>query len=78
MDAAPPLAWQGARRLLPGCTASLIMHVGAGLSGSGSCNCAAIELYLEIPVINEAGAAFCMEETDAEGSILMSYPPSLY
>ncbi|KAJ4928615.1 hypothetical protein JOQ06_004245 [Pogonophryne albipinna] len=45
-----------------GCTA--IMHVGAGLSGSGSCICAATELYLETPVINGAGAAFCMEEVD--------------
>ncbi len=36
------------------------------LSGSGSRNCAATELYLEIPVINEAGAAFCMEEVDEE------------
>lgn len=74
----PPLACQGAGRQLPGCTASVIMRVGAGLSGSGSCDWAATELYLEIAVINEAGAAFCMEEVDAEGSILMSYPPSLY
>lgn len=44
----------------------MIMHVGAGLSGSGSCDCAATELYLEIPVINEAAAAFCTEEVDEE------------
>ncbi len=62
----PPLAWRGAGRLLLDCTASVIMHVGAGLSGSGSCDCAASELYLEIPVINEAGAAFCMKEVDEE------------
>lgn len=66
MDTVPPLAWQGAGRLLLGCTASVIMHVGARLSGSGSCDCAATELYLEIPVINEAGAAFCMEEVGEE------------
>lgn len=62
----PPLAWQGAGRLLLECTASVIMHVAAGLSGSGSCDCAATELYLEIPVINEASAAFCMVEVDEE------------
>lgn len=36
------------------------------LSGSRFCDCAATELYLEIPVINEAGATFCMEEVDEE------------
>lgn len=62
VDMVPPLAWQGAGRLLLGCAVSVIMHVAAGLSGSGSC--AATELYLEIPVINEASASFCMVEVD--------------
>lgn len=49
VDTVPPLAWQGPGQLLLGCTASVIMHVAAGLSGSGSCDCAATELYLENP-----------------------------
>lgn len=62
VDVVPPLAWQGAGRLLLGCTASVIIHVAAGLSDSRSC--VATELYLEIPVINEASALFCMVEVD--------------
>lgn len=44
----------------------MIIHVAAGLSDARSCVCAATELYLEIPVINEAGALFCMVEVDEE------------
>lgn len=66
VDTVPSLAWQGTGRLLLGCTASVIMHVAASLSGSGSCDCAATALYLEILVINEGCAAFCMEEADEE------------
>ena len=61
-----PQVREGAGRLLRGCPASVIMHVAAGLSGFRSCDCAATELYLEIPMINEAGAAFCMVKVDKE------------
>ena len=67
MDAVPPLAWPGAGRLL------LWRHRACdyacrsrGCQAPGPCDCAATELYLEIPVINEAAAAFCMEEVDEE------------
>lgn len=62
---APPV-WQGAGGLLFSSTASVIMHVGAGLSGSGSCDSGSLSSSSEILVINEAGARFCTEETDEE------------
>lgn len=37
-DTLPPPVWQGAGRLLLSSGASVIMHVGAGLSGSRSCD----------------------------------------
>lgn len=38
VDTMPPPVWRGAGRLLFSSSASVIMHVGAGLSGSRSCD----------------------------------------
>lgn len=61
-----PPVWQGAGGLLFSSTATMIMHVGAGLSGSGSCDSGSLSSSSEILVINEAGARFCAEEVDEE------------
>ena len=67
MDTVPPLAWQGAGRHAPQlhriCDYACRSR---GCQAPGPATAAATELYLEIPVINEAGAAFCMEEVDEE------------
>lgn len=47
VDTVPPPLWQGAVLLLFSCAASVIMHVGARLSGSGSCECGALSSILK-------------------------------
>lgn len=64
VDAVPCLAWQGAGRLLLSCNCICDYASGSPAVRLQVLRIRRTELYLEILVINEAGAAVCTEEVD--------------